>query len=79
LNYLDIPAQEAAIGLFRSLNASGATLLISTHIMSIAERLARDVLIINRGRIVWSGAMAELKAMAKPDERIEEVVARLMK
>jgi len=37
-------------------------------------------LVINRGRIVWRGAMEELKAMAQDaGERIEEVVARLMR
>lgn len=78
LNYLDIPTQEEVIKLLKELNARGAAILVSTHIMSIAERLARDVLVINRGKIVWRGAMDELKAMAK-DERIEEVVAKLMK
>jgi ABC-2 type transport system ATP-binding protein len=48
--------------------------------MSIAERLAREVLVINRGRIVWRGAVKELKAAARDaGERIEEVVARLMR
>ncbi|MFB6491089.1 MAG: ABC transporter ATP-binding protein [Thermoproteus sp. AZ2] len=78
LNYLDIPTQEEVIRLFKGLNSSGAAILVSTHIMSIAERLAKDVLVISRGRIVWRGAMDELRAMAK-DERIEEVVAKLMK
>ncbi len=80
LNYLDIPTQEAVIKLFRELNASGSTLLVSTHIMSIAERLAGRVIVINRGVIVWQGAMDELKEIAaSAGERIEEVVARLMR
>jgi ABC-2 type transport system ATP-binding protein len=80
LNYLDIPAQESVIKLLREMNAAGTTILVSTHIMSIAERLAREVLVINRGRIVWRGAVEELKAAARDaGERIEEVVARLMR
>jgi len=80
LNYLDIPAQESVIKMLRGMNAAGATIFVSTHIMSVAERLAREVLVINRGRIVWRGAMEELKAMAQDaGERIEEVVARLMR
>jgi ABC-2 type transport system ATP-binding protein len=80
LNYLDIPAQESVIKLLREMNAAGTTILVSTHIMSIAERLAREVLVINRGRIVWRGALKELKAAARDaGERIEEVVARLMR
>jgi ABC-2 type transport system ATP-binding protein len=80
LNYLDIPAQESVIKMLKEMNAAGAALLVSTHIMAIAERLAKDVFVINRGRIVWRGTMEELKAMAQDaGERIEEVVARLMR
>nr|WP_243665626.1 ATP-binding cassette domain-containing protein [Vulcanisaeta sp. JCM 16159] len=80
LNYLDIPTQEAVIKLFRELNASGSTLLVSTHIMSIAERLTSRVIVINKGVIVWQGTMSELKEIAaSAGERIEEVVARLMR
>ncbi len=80
LNYLDIPTQESVIRLFRELNASGSTLFVSTHIMSIAERLTSRVIMISKGVIVWQGTMDELKDnAASAGERIEEVVARLMK
>ncbi len=80
LNYLDIPTQEAVIELFNKMNAEGATILVSTHIMAIAERLAKEVFVINRGVLVWRGSMAELREMAAgTGERIEEVVARLMR
>lgn len=79
LNYLDIPTQEAVIKLLRDLNASGATILVSTHVMSVAERLASRAIMINRGSIVWQGSMNELKDVAASSgERIEEVVARLI-
>ncbi|BDR91075.1 ABC transporter ATP-binding protein [Vulcanisaeta souniana] len=80
LNYLDIPTQEVVIRLFRELNASGSTLLVSTHVMSIAERLTNKVIVVNRGVVVWQGTMDELKDIAaSAGERIEEVVARLMR
>ena len=52
--------------------------LMSTHIMSIATRLTDKVLMITRGRIVWSGTIETLKSMERGDEPIESVVARLM-
>lgn len=80
LNYLDIPAQQDAIKLFQSLKSSGSAILVSTHIMSVAERLADKALVINRGRIVWQGPMDELREKAADaGERIEDVVARLMR
>ena len=78
LNYLDIPTQERVIKLLKSMHSRGATILVSTHIMSIAQRLADLVLIINRGHAIWSGSMNELAALSRGDERIEEVVARIM-
>ncbi len=75
LNYLDLPTQEEVIKYLRGLNS---TMLVSTHIMSIAERLTSHVIIINKGRVIWEGRMDDLKKLSKSDERLEEVVARIM-
>ena len=76
LNYLDIPTQEKVISLLNSMK--DVTMLVSTHIMSIAMRLAERVIVISKGRIVWQGEMQELKKLGREDEPIEAVVARLM-
>lgn len=75
LNYLDIPTQASVIRMLDELNA---TYLVSTHIMEIAEKLSRNVIIIGRGRVTWNGTMDDLRNMARNGERIEEVVSRLM-
>ncbi len=75
LNYLDIPTQEEVINYIKRLKS---TMLISTHIMSIAERLTTGVIIINKGRVVWEGDIDGLRKLANPNERIEQVVARIM-
>ncbi len=75
LNYLDIPTQEKVVRMLEQLNA---TVLVSTHIMSIAERLTDGAIVIARGRMVWSGSMGELQSQAQPNESIENVVVRLM-
>ncbi|WP_393972072.1 ABC transporter ATP-binding protein [Oxyplasma meridianum] len=76
LNYLDIPTQASVIKMLDDLKA---TYLVSTHIMEIAEKLSRNVIIIGHGRVTWNGTMDHLRKMAENGERIEEVVARLMK
>jgi ABC-2 type transport system ATP-binding protein len=40
----------------------GTAIFFSTHILEIAERMCDRVMIINQGRIVASGTMAELRA-----------------
>ena len=39
----------------------GATVFLSTHILEIAERLCDRLVIIDKGRIIASGTMAELR------------------
>lgn len=75
LNYLDIPMQEKVINILNSLNL---TALISTHIMSVALRLTKKVIMISRGRILWQGSIEELRKMGEEHEQIESIVARIM-
>jgi ABC-2 type transport system ATP-binding protein len=41
---------------------AGATVVLTTHVMEIAERLAERIAIIDRGRIRAEGTMADLRA-----------------
>ena len=43
------------------LSSRGVTVFLSTHILEIAERMADRVVIINKGEIVASGTLAELR------------------
>lgn len=75
LNYLDIPTQERVID---SLVKMDASFLVSTHIMSIAERLTSKVIIISRGQTIWTGTIDELRKFGDPKEPVEKIVARMM-
>lgn len=75
LNYLDIPTQEKVIGL---LDKMEGTHLVSTHIMSIANRLTDSVVMISKGMFLWEGTIDELRKKGTPEEPIEKVVARMM-
>jgi ABC-2 type transport system ATP-binding protein len=75
LNYLDIPTQEKVIAFINSLNATN---LVSTHIMSIAGRLTKNVIMLSRGAVLWEGSIDDLRKLGKEDEPIESVVARMM-
>jgi ABC-2 type transport system ATP-binding protein len=65
--------------LLREKAADGATILVSTHILEIAERFGGRVTILNESRIVAEGTLEELreKAGASGDSSLEDVFLAL--
>jgi ABC-2 type transport system ATP-binding protein len=59
---LDPQARRATWGLVDRLRADGVTVVLTTHYLEEAERLADDVYVIDRGRVIAQGAPAELTA-----------------
>jgi len=59
---LDPHARRTTWDLLEELRASGVTVVLTTHHMEEAERLADRIHILDRGRIVASGTPAELTA-----------------
>jgi ABC-2 type transport system ATP-binding protein len=61
---LDPQARHATWELIERLRAAGAAVILATHYMEEAERLADHVVIIDHGRVVSSGPPAELTGSA---------------
>jgi ABC-2 type transport system ATP-binding protein len=57
---MDPQARRATWDLISALRSSGVSVILSTHFMEEAERLADDVVIIDHGRLVASGTPADL-------------------
>lgn len=57
---LDPASRHATWTLISDLNADGVTVVLTTHLLDEAERLADHVAILARGRVVASGTPAEL-------------------
>jgi ABC-2 type transport system ATP-binding protein len=57
--------ESAFRGYVRRLQDEGATILLSSHILSEAEALSDRISIIREGRIVESGALADLRHLAR--------------
>jgi ABC-2 type transport system ATP-binding protein len=57
---LDVHARHRTWDLVEELRAAGVTVVLTTHAMDEAERLADQVVIVNRGRVVAAGSPAEL-------------------
>jgi ABC-2 type transport system ATP-binding protein len=60
-NGLDPRSARLVKDLLEELAARGTTVLLSTHILEVAQALCRRVAIIDRGRIVAVGSMDELR------------------
>ena len=63
-NGLDPRSARLVKDLLEELAARGTTVLLSTHILEVAQALCRRVAIIDRGHIVATGTMDELRAQA---------------
>ena len=59
---LDPIAMDAMGGLLAELAAGGATVVFSSHQLDLVEDLCQDVVIIEHGRVVLAGELAELRA-----------------
>ena len=57
---------------------AGCTVVLTTHILEVAERLAERISIIAGGRIAAQGTMAELRERAGRGETLEEVFLALV-
>jgi ABC-2 type transport system ATP-binding protein len=53
--------------------ARGATVLVSSHVLSEVERTCDHVVILREGRVVASGA---LEALVQPGESLEDLFVR---
>jgi ABC-2 type transport system ATP-binding protein len=55
----------------------GVTIFLSTHTLSVAEELASRIGIIDQGRLIALGTLAELKARAKEARHLEDIFLEL--
>jgi len=58
---MDPVNQEVFKDLILELNRTGCTIIFSTHVMESAEKLCREIALINHGRAVLHGPIAEIK------------------
>jgi len=86
-NTLDVPSARELRAHVRELNASGKTVVYTTHIMAEAETLCERVAIIDHGQVIDLGTVDELKRSLRRDhvthiegiipERASQAVAAL--
>jgi ABC-2 type transport system ATP-binding protein len=65
---IDAISGRAIRGVLQQLRARGTTIFFSSHILEVVERLCTRVAVINEGRLVAEGSIAELRQMAQAGE-----------
>ncbi|WP_419913636.1 ABC transporter ATP-binding protein [Hoeflea sp.] len=59
--------------------AGGATVIMTTHILEVAERMARRIGVIDRGRLIAEGTLEELRARSGRDgSNLEDIFLDLV-
>ena len=74
---IDVLAAGVIRELLSDLSRRGVTLLLTTHVLEIAERLATHAGVIKAGKIVDEGSVAQLKGRHQADH-LEDVFEKLI-
>ena len=74
---LDPRSARVVKNVLKRRSRGGVTVFLSTHILSIAEELADQVGILNRGRLVAVGTIDELRAMSGEVGALEDAFLAL--
>ncbi len=74
---LDPRSARIVKDLFLTQARSGVAVLMSTHLLSIAEELADTIGIIDRGRMLARGSLAEIRASSQMHGPLEDLFLKL--
>lgn len=74
---LDPASARLLKDVLQELARQGATILVSTHILEIAERLCHRVGILNKGRLIAQGSPGELRQQVGSSDSLEDIFLEL--
>ena len=79
LTGLDAGSARIVKGVLRDRLAEGCAVIMTTHILDVAERMADRIGVIDEGRLIAEGTLAELRAQADTgDASLEDVFLSLI-
>ncbi len=75
---LDVQGNRDVKLLFREVAADNRTVILTTHTLSVAEETADRIALMNHGRLIALGTMAELRQQThKSGANLEELFLHL--
>jgi ABC-2 type transport system ATP-binding protein len=79
LNGLDAPTTAVFKEVLRAWAARGGSVLYTSHLLDVAERVCDRIAILAEGKLVGVGTMDELRTLAGRDGTLEQVFGALTK
>jgi sodium transport system ATP-binding protein len=76
-NGLDIMTSRVVLNYLKDLKDRGKTIILSTHIMSVAQKMCDDLVIINKGEILAEGTVQDILDKTGKDD-LEDAFFDLM-
>jgi len=80
LNGIDPVSGRVVTDLLSRLTGKGVTIFFTSHVLDVVERLCDEVAVIDRGRIVAQGTLAEIRTQREvgADASLEDVFLKLV-
>jgi ABC-2 type transport system ATP-binding protein len=78
LTGLDAAIARQVKDILRERVAAGATVILTTHLLDVAERMADRIGIIQKGTLLVEGTLAELQSRAGAGQTLEDVFLSLV-
>ncbi|SMQ70258.1 ABC-2 type transport system ATP-binding protein [Devosia lucknowensis] len=78
LTGLDAGSARQVKDVLRQRTAAGVTVIMTTHILEVAERMAERIGVIAEGRLIAEGTLAELRARIGRETTLEEIFLDLV-
>jgi ABC-2 type transport system ATP-binding protein len=71
---IDPVSARAIRNLLAHFTSTGSTIIFSSHVMELVERLCDHVAVLARGTIMWSGPLAELRGQGSLEDAFVSLV-----
>lgn len=74
---LDPKSARLIKDILRQIAERGAAVMLSTHILEIAQNMCDRIAIINQGKVIASGTMEELRQLGQGESSLEDIFLAL--
>jgi ABC-2 type transport system ATP-binding protein len=78
LTGLDAGSARQVKDVLKARVAGGATIIMTTHILEVAERMAERIGVLSNGRLIAEGTLAELRLRSGRGGTLEDVFLTLV-